>query len=224
MNNSKPIAMSVDKLPRWAVPSADDFCLDMTTFATVAAVIAYAITVSVASLETPNYAACHQLISEMGEAGRLYALQLRLVLVLVGCAVAVQVDTVRRVLPEARLFAFGLASLSLGLILGGIFPCDPQCKPVSFSGWTHILSSAPGSLFSVLGPFVFARLIEARSPRVARLSRVGGYLIVPTTMLAGLLVYLQSPVWQGAAQRLATGFVALWIALLAFAVRNERRS
>ncbi len=182
--------------------------------------LGYAVTVLCAAAITPGYSHSTQLISELGQVGAPAADAMRAMLVCVGVLVIAFAHELRRGSEPALASHAGcvlLAILGLGLLLGGVFQCDPQCGPVTFAGWAHILTSIPATLASLIGPFVFAVRMKERSGWAAR-ARWNRFLGIASiaALLAALTVF---PAFgcQGVGQRIATLLPLVWVASLAWA-------
>ncbi len=103
----------------------------------------------------------------------------------------------------------------MGLLLGGIFQCDPSCAPRTFHGWAHILTSIPATLAALAGPFVLARRLEG-DPRwrpLARPSRAFGWLSI-ATIAAAFFAFPRCGI-PGIGQRVATFAQLGWLSMLA---------
>lgn len=173
---------------------------------------------------TPGYDPTAQLISELAQVGAPYAWVIRATLIVLGLILVRVAWAVRRV-PGGPLWSVGagmLATVAAGLVLGGVFPCDERCVPVSFSGWTHILSSVPASLVMVLLPFLFAGRVRNQpgwAPYALPSALIG--VAVALTLALALLVFPAYGI-PGLGQRLATAAQLTWFVMLGVALRATR--
>lgn len=181
--------------------------------AVLIAVVLYVGALVTVSWLTPGYDSTQQLISELGAVGAPYAWIWRAALGVAGLATLALASSLPR--PWSAALA---ATTGLGLVLGGVFRCDPRCVPVTFAGWTHILSSIPATVAALAGPFVVARALPARP---ARLSRALGVASVLT--IAAAFFLFPACGLPGVGQRLATAVQLVWLGWLAWHTHFEGR-
>lgn len=178
----------------------------------------YVGTVVAAAHTTPSYSHTQQLVSELGELGSPAESWMSVMLVAVGTLVAsfsLALGKVREMATKSgRLW---LGALAGGLVLGGIFPCDPTCAPRTFSGWAHILSSMPATLGTVLAPYSFSAHMRrwGWEQPAATSTRFG--LATLVALIAAVLVFPQLDC-RGLGQRLATLLPLAWVGWLALLI------
>lgn len=189
------------------------------------AVFFYLFSLVFAGAMTPSYRHSQQLISELGEIGAPYSWLWRTTLIVSGILVTLLAQALDRAVGGNRS-KWGpalVAVIGVGLVLGGIFQCDPTCAPKSFSGWMHILTSIPASFAALAGPFIFARRLDgdSRWRRYARASRIFGWLSVIT--IASAFFAFPACGIPGIGQRVATFTQLAWLAMMAWALTRESR-
>jgi hypothetical membrane protein len=166
---------------------------------------------------TPGYEQSQRLISELGEVSAPFASIWRATLIYAGGTLFALAFALHRAIAGSRS-VWGpalVATIGSGLVLGGIFQCDPSCAPVTFAGWMHILTSIPATLAALAGPFVFARRLRG-DPTWASLARPSVYFGIAgvVTIVAAFVIFPRCGI-AGIGQRIATGCQMAWVSMLA---------
>lgn len=191
---------------------------------TLAAIAAYVAVLAYAGAGTEGYRHTQQLISELGQVGAPHAGLVRAMLVAVGAVVlALSRALHRSVAGGSSLGPWLVAGVGLALVLGGVFQCDPACAPVTFSGWTHVVTGSAASLGALVAPFVLARRMDGDPAWRARSrsSRAFGWL----SLAAFAFAFASGPACgiPGVGQRVATAAQLAWVAWLAGALISAGR-
>ena len=183
--------------------------------------LAYPLAVWLLSLSAPDYSHMRDQISELGVAGLPYAWVLTAMLVvdavlLLGLALAVHFcigdkDRNRWAARLLGLFAFTL-------LIGGLFPCDEDCRPTTFAGLMHVLNLLPSLVATIGAPFLMRKkfLEDPRLSIFATLSFVLGVLVT-VAILAAMSVFPMLDL-AGLGQRIVLVFQLGFIVLTAVAV------
>jgi hypothetical membrane protein len=172
----------------------------------------------VLGVATPGYSHETRLISELGQEGAPYAPVWRGILILAGGIATVFAYALHFGInggKGSRLGPWMIASIGAGLVLGGVFRCDPACVPVTFSGWAHILTSIPGTLSALVAPFVFAGRMRADRGWKDYIvpSQLAGVLSIGSILAA--YFYFGKCGMGGTGQRIATGVQLAWLSMMA---------
>ena len=197
----------------------------MRTLAFACAVLGLAILLIAAvagGLATPGYDHARQYISELGAAGAATGPAVSAAFVVSGALQAVFWLLCIRLLPGSRLVAagFALSALNgLGLLAGGVFPCDAGCSlsDPSLSAILHDVLGGMGYLCGVAG-IVLVAMAWRSVPERRRLSGLALLCGMPGVML----IWLIHPGFElfGLAQRGLELAIAVWTLAIAFAVRR----
>lgn len=131
--------------------------------AVIAAAFAYPVVVWWLGRAVEGYSHVTQQISELGVDGVPLAWVLNGVLVIDGALVMA--------LAWALRGPWLVGVLGATLIVGGLFPCDAGCRPVSFAGWVHVVNGVPALVATLVAPFLLARRL-AGDPRMMDLGRI----------------------------------------------------
>ncbi|WP_420472067.1 DUF998 domain-containing protein [Brevundimonas sp. FT23042] len=170
----------------------------------------------------PDYDHLRQFISELGADGALTGPLVSLAFIVSGALLTVFWGLCAVLFPRTPLFVigFGLSALNgLGLMFGGVFPCDFECAPggLTLSGRLHEILGGVGYLAGVVG--VFLTGLAARQQPALR-----GLFVL--SLLCGLpalaVVWFVQPWfhWLGIAQRILETAFAVWAVAVAFSLRR----
>ncbi len=197
----------------------------MRTFAFTSALLGLAILLIAAvagGLATPGYDHARQYISELGASGAATGPAVSAAFVVSGALQAVFWLLCIRLLPGSRLVAagFALSALNgLGLLAGGVFPCDAGCSlsDPSLSAILHDVLGGMGYLCGVAG-IVLVAMAWRSVPERRRLSGLALLCGMPGVML----IWLIHPGFElfGLAQRGLELAIAVWTLAIAFAIRR----
>ncbi len=197
----------------------------MRTFAFTSALLGLAILLIAAvagGLATPGYDHARQYISELGATGAATGPAVSAAFVVSGALQAVFWLLCIRLLPGSRLVAagFALSALNgLGLLAGGVFPCDAGCSlsDPSLSAILHDVLGGMGYLCGVAG-IVLVAMAWRSVPERRRLSGLALLCGMPGVML----IWLIHPGFElfGLAQRGLELAIAVWTLAIAFAIRR----
>jgi hypothetical membrane protein len=173
-------------------------------------------------LATPGYDHARQYISELGASGAATGPAVSAAFVVSGGLQAAFWLLCIRLLPGSRLAAAGfvLSALNgLGLLAGGVFPCDAGCSlsDPSLSAVLHEVLGGLGYLCGVAGILLVAMAWRTR-PEFRRLSGLALLCGMPGVML----IWMIHPGFElfGLAQRGLELAIGVWTLAVAFAVRR----
>ncbi len=173
-------------------------------------------------LATPGYDHARQYISELGATGAATGPAVSAAFIVSGALQAVFWLLCIRLLPGSRLVAagFALSALNgLGLLAGGVFPCDAGCS-LSTPSASAILHDVLGGLGYVCGVagIVLVAMAWRTVPERRRLSGLALLCGMPGVML----IWMIHPGFElfGLAQRGLELAIAVWTLAVAFAVRR----
>lgn len=197
----------------------------MRTIAFACAVLSLAILVLATiagGLAYPGYDHLGQYISELGATGAPTGRAVSYAFIASGLLLAAFWLLCVRLFPRSRLatLGFGLSALNgLGLMFGGIFPCDFECSLTNASSAAilHDVLGGIGYLCGLLG-LVLVGLAARNWPGGRNLFHLA---IVCGAPAAGAL-WLINPAfeWYGAAQRVLEIALAVWALGVALTVRR----
>lgn len=174
------------------------------------------------SLAYPGYDHLRQFISELGATGALTGPSVSLAFIVSGALLTVFWLICAIQFPRTPLFliGFGLSALNgLGLMFGGVFPCDFECEmdDASLSGVLHEIVGGIGYLAAVVGIFLIG-LAARKQPTL------GG--LFPLSLICGVpalcVVWFVQPEfhWLGIAQRILETVFAVWAVGVALSLRR----
>lgn len=173
-------------------------------------------------LATPGYDHARQYLSELGATGAATGPAVSAAFIVSGGLQAVFWLLCIRLLPGSRLAAagFGLSALNgLGLLAGGVFPCDAGCslQDPSLSAVLHDVLGGLGYLCGVAGVLLVAMAWRS-DPGRRRLSGLALLCGMPAVML----VWILHPGFElfGLAQRGLELAFAVWTLAVAFEIRR----
>ena len=197
----------------------------MRTLAFACAVLGLSILLVAAvagGLATPGYDHARQYISELGASGAATGAAVSAAFIVSGGLQAAFWLLCIRLLPGSRLVAAGflLSALNgLGLLAGGVFPCDAGCSlsDPSLSAVLHDVLGGLGYLCGVAGILLVAMSWRTR-PEFRRLSGLALLCGMPGVML----IWMIHPGFElfGLAQRGLELAIGVWTLAVAFAVRR----
>ncbi|HEU4427338.1 MAG TPA: DUF998 domain-containing protein [Myxococcota bacterium] len=174
-----------------------------------------------AAAARPEYDACAQYISELGERGAPHELLVRFAGFLPIGLLALGFSTFAAVAAEDRRARTGFALFSgVGgaYVVAAFFPCDPGCpSPGSTTQQVHSASALLEYLGGGIGLLWLSPARDAGSRALARLARASG--VVALIAFAGLLTPQLAPL-RGAVQRVAELALFGWV--LAYCVDHAR--
>ena len=175
---------------------------------------------SLASIR-PGYSHISQLFSELGEIGAPNAIVMNtLGTPILGVSVILFSLALKQVLERTRTSQSGVLVVLIGgicLILGGLFPCDPGCIPVTFSGKMHELVSNIGFSGIILAPLLLS--VHFRTS-------ISWKKYWFPTLMVGVFTVILVPLyltdffvsWNGFVQRLLLANLLIWIEAVAFKI------
>ncbi len=120
--------------------------------------------------------------------------------------------------PEDRWAAVLVATFGVALVLGGLFPCDADCRPTTVQGWVHLLNVVPAGVATIGSPFLLHRAFarDARLTLFSSASLILGVLVAAAVLAAfGLFPHLQL---EGLGQRIVLALQLASVVLTATAV------
>lgn len=174
-------------------------------------------------LATPGYDHARQYLSELGARGAVVGPVVSAAFVVSGGLQAAFWLMSLRLLPLSRVAAagFALSALNaLGLLAGGVFPCDAGCslRDPSLSAVLHEVLGGLGYLCGVAGILLVA-IAWRGDPARRRLSGLALLCGMPAVML----VWILHPGFElfGLAQRGLELAFAVWTLAVAFEVRRD---
>jgi len=157
-------------------------------------------------------------MSELGEVGAPNAIIMNTVgFPLLGLLMIAFAFGLHRGISEGRGSKTGPALVAVsgaGLVMTGIFPCDPGCVDVSFVGVMH-------SLFAMMAAFTMMFAPLALSQRLRKDSRWQGYLtyslvtVVMAAVFSSMYGFNVFEEWKGVLQRVSMGVPLLWMEVMA---------
>lgn len=170
----------------------------------------------------PDYDHLRQFISELGADGALTGPRVSLAFIVSGALLTVFWLLCAVLFPRTPLFVIGflLSALNgLGLMFGGVFPCDFECVPggVTLSGLLHEILGGIGYLAGVAGVFLIG-LAARNQPALRGLFTLSLICGVP----ALCVVWFVQPWfhWLGVAQRVLEIAFAVWAVGVALSLRR----
>lgn len=178
---------------------------------------------SLASIR-PGYSHISQLLSELGETGAPNAIVMNtLGTPILGVSVILFSLALNQALERTRTSLGGVLVVLIGgicLIFGGLFPCDPGCIPVTFSGKMHEFVSNIGFSGIILAPFLlsihFRGSVSWKKYWFPTLL-VGAFTVILVPLY--LTDFLVS--WNGFVQRLLLAILLFWIEAVSFKIYRE---
>ncbi|RZJ28911.1 MAG: DUF998 domain-containing protein [Brevundimonas sp.] len=175
-----------------------------------------------ASLTYPGYDHVRQFISELGATGALTGPYVSLAFIVSGALLTAFWLLCAVLYPRTPLFILGflLSALNgLGLMFGGVFPCDFECEmgDASRSGVLHELLGGIGYLAGVAGVILIGLAARGR-PGLRGLFALSLICGIP----AACVVWLVHPgfAWMGLAQRILETAFAVWAVAVALTLRR----
>ena len=199
----------------------------LIALAVIVASLAYPLSAWLLGRAVPGYSPLTQQISELGVSTLPHAWVLTAILLLdaalvVGLAFAVRGSIGR---PEVNPWAFRLLVLyGTVLLIGGLFPCDAQCRPTTFRGLVHVLNVIPSAVAAIGAPIWMSRKL-AEDPRLQMLASLcfslGALTVVAIVAAFGLFPWLELP---GLGQRIVLGMQLSFFVLTSFAVIHAQRA
>lgn len=150
----------------------------------IVASVAYPIIIFLLSMQVDGYSHIRDHISELGVSNIQYSWILTAVLILdatliFGLAFAVQRSIGQR--DHNRWAPILIGMFGVALLIGGLFPCDANCRPTSFNGWMHVLNILPSIVATIGAPFVMQKKF-AEDQRLSLSSTVSFILGVLTVV------------------------------------------
>ena len=108
----------------------------------------------------PQYNHVVNLVSELGVTGSPFALLINFTgFILFGSLVVIFSINIHRLMAKSTGSVIGPISIAItgmGLIGLGLFPCDPACVNVTFSGFLHTIFNRLAIATAVIAPFLMA--------------------------------------------------------------------
>ena len=179
--------------------------------------ILFAIVEITLGLFQPTYNHAAQYISELGATGAPNAIIMNVGLFLLGILIIAFAFGLYLGINEGRSSKIGptlLAVSGAGFMATGLFPCDPSCVNVTFTGKMHVVSARIAWIGMILALlFIAQRFKKDRQWRSYRLYTVATALV--TLILALMLLFIRIDGWMGALQRVFLGVRLLWIEVVA---------
>lgn len=187
----------------------------------IIASFAYPLVTLLLAIQVEGYSHLRDHISELGLVTLPYAWVLNTVLIgnavlVIGLAFAVQRSIGRP--DQNRWAAILIATFGVALLIGGLFPCDLNCRPTTFHGWMHTINLLPSAVATIGAPFLMQRKF-AEDPRLNLFSSVSfilGVLVIVFVLLAMTLFPVLD--LEGLGQRLVLSLQLSFFVLVASAV------
>jgi hypothetical membrane protein len=191
----------------------------------MAGLIILATTATVGGLVYADYDHLTQFISELGATGATTGLPVSLAFIVSGSLLSLFWLSAMTQFPRTppAVTGFVLSALNgLGLMFGGVFPCDFEC---AFTGPSqtaalHDALSGVGYLSGIAGIFLIA-LSAHRWPRHRYLFPLGLVCAMPAALAVGFIHPAFE--WRGAAQRVVELGLALFAAGVILALARDAR-
>ena len=164
----------------------------------------------------PGYSHISQLMSELGEVGAPNAVIMNLATAILGISILMFAFGLHYGLTSGKRWKAGpilMMVAGICMVAGGIFPCDPGCVPVSFTGTVHFIASTIGFPAVIFAPFALSQ--QFKNDKLWQGYRL--YSIVTgafTVILVPLFISEVFVVWNGAIQRLILGILLLWLEVI----------
>lgn len=194
--------------------------------AVIVASLAYPLGAWLLGRAVVGYSPLTQQISELGVSSLPHAWVLTALLVVDAVLVVALAFAVRRSIgsPSEHPWAVRLLALyGVVLLIGGLFPCDAQCRPTTWRGLIHVLNALPSIVAAIGAPLWMSRKL-AEDPRLSILASLSFCLGVLTAVaiVAAFTVFpwLQLP---GLGQRVVLTFQLSFFVLTSFAVIDAQR-
>lgn len=200
----------------------------------IVAALSYPLCTWLLARSVPGYSHLEQQISELGVADLPYGWLLTAVLVVNGLLVIGLAFALRATLGpyspswrddrDQHRWAFRLLLLyAAALLIGGLFPCDVDCRPTTWRGAIHVVNLLPSMIATLGAPFVVARRL-AEEPRLALLSSLCFTLGILTSV-AVVAAFGVFPALQlaGLGQRIVLTFQLGFFVVVAFALIHQGR-
>ena len=189
--------------------------------ASIVASLAYPLVALLLGLQVEGYSHLRDQISELGRRELPHAPILNTVLVIDAALVIALAVAVRLSIGEGRGSRWAVALIATfggALLLGGLFPCDADCLPTTFSGWVHALNALPAAVATIGAPFAVSRLF-ARDPRLA-LFASGAFVLGVLVVVSVLAAFTLFPLLDlgGLGQRLVLAWQVGFFVLVGGAV------
>jgi hypothetical membrane protein len=174
---------------------------------------------------TPGYNHITQQISELGVRNASTAIYLNTIgTPVLGLSIISFSFACKLALEETRITRLGYQLFLLGgicMFIAGVFPCDPGCIPVTFTGTVHETVSNIGFFGIILAPFLFAAFFRKKSE--------WSYFWLPT-MCVGLLTVIIVPIYlfevfassNGAIQRILLFVLLAWMVFVAYKIHQVK--
>lgn len=191
----------------------------------VASLVILAAAATVGGLIYADYDHLTQFISELGANGATTGLPVSLAFIVSGSLLSLFWLSAMTQFPRTPLSVTGfvLSALNgLGLMFGGVFPCDFECALTgpSPTAMLHDTLGGIGYLSGIAGMFLIA-LSARRWPRHRYLFPLGLVCAVPAALAVGFIH--PGFEWRGAAQRVVELGLALFAAGVILALLRETR-
>ena len=198
--------------------SRPDSALSLLAFCGIIGPILYTIVVFTLGFLRPGYDHIAQSMSELGEVGDPNAIIMNTVgFPLSGLLLITFAFGLHRGLSESEGSRIGPALIAIsgvGLILTGIFPCDPSCVDVSFTGRMHSICAMIPAFGMMFAPLAISQRLDKDS----RWQNYRSYSIVTgiiTAIIAAMYGFNVFEPLKGALQRASMAVPLLWVEVMA---------
>ena len=187
----------------------------------------YVATVAGLGSRVDGYDHARQYVSELGATGAPDAVLFNAILVLLGFAmfvVAAGYNHALRNRPWRRITTFFIGLFGVGIVAGGLFPCDPGCAGQTLSAKLHGLLGLPTMFSTFVAPFLLAHSLRGdhgwpRRYRAIVLTAGATALPVflsslPVPQTLGFIGYFHAVGLTGIGQRFFALFQLTWVVIL----------
>jgi len=195
--------------------------------ATLIAIVAYPIVTLLLGFQLDGYSPVRDHISELGQSGLPTAGALQGVLILDGLLVFALAWAVHHQVGDSARHPWGprlVALFGVALVIGGLFPCDANCRPTTFAGAIHVLNVLPSAVATIGAPFAMARRFgsDPRLPWARTLAlALGGLSVAAIVAAFGVFPALDM---EGFGQRVVLTFQLSFYGLVALSLLHVTAS
>lgn len=198
--------------------SQPDSDLSLLAICGIIGPVLYTIVVITLGLLRLEYNHVTQSMSELGEFGASNAIIMNTAgFTLLGLMMIIFAFGLHRGINEGKGSKIGPALVAVsgsGLVLSGIFPCDPGCVDVSMVGIMHSVFATIAAFAMMFAPLIFAQRLnkDILWQGYRFYSIVTGVVTAIISTVYGFNIF--EP-WKGALQRASMGVPLLWMEVMA---------
>ncbi len=161
-----------------------------SAYSILAIVCLYITAVVAAGIIKPDYSHMVNYVSELGVSTFRYSWLLNTVLIMSGISLSFFAFNLHKSLPAGSVVGPVFVLLwGFSMVAGGIFPLDEGVKPVTFSGWMHVITGFPALIALLGGPlFIGLRMKKEKEWHIfAVLCFIIAGLTLPVIVINNLL-------------------------------------